>query len=119
MELGSTSLQTFSCLARQEGISKNTLKSKVLGDIFGRLSFILIEVNARAFLPNQSLPSKLKLTQHAMGSSHNISDLVQLYLYMLLFIIKYDRYRKQDLQIQLIGTIIMESIKYQFIVIVV
>lgn len=54
-----------------------------------------------------------------MGSSHNIFDLVQLYLYMLLFIIKYDRYRKQDLQIQLIGTIIMESIKYQFIVIVV
>ena len=37
------SINAFSCLARQEGIKTNTLNSKVLADLFGKLSFILIQ----------------------------------------------------------------------------
>lgn len=58
------------CLARHKGITTNTPKSKVLGDLLGRLSFILVQFNARAeepFLIGQASTSNY--TQHALGSS--------------------------------------------------
>ena len=45
----------FSFLARREAIITNSPKSEVLCDLFGRLSFILIQSNARAILARSGL----------------------------------------------------------------
>ena len=52
---GVEACNAFSFLARREGIITNTPKSKVLGDLFGRLSFILIQSNTRAILARSGL----------------------------------------------------------------
>ena len=41
---------TFSYIAMQEAILTNCSKSQVLGDLYGRLSIILVQANARAIL---------------------------------------------------------------------
>ena len=51
---GVEACNAFSFLARCEAIITNSPKSKVLCDLFGRLSFILIQSNARAILARQN-----------------------------------------------------------------
>ena len=59
---GVEACNAFSFLARREGIITNTPKSKVLGDLFGSLSFILIQSNTRAILAKSGLVMKLTLS---------------------------------------------------------
>ena len=40
----------FSCIAMREAILTNCSKSQVLGDLYGRLSIVLVRANARAIL---------------------------------------------------------------------
>ena len=51
----SEACNAFSFLARREAIITNSPKSEVLCDLFGRLSFILIQSNARAILARSGL----------------------------------------------------------------
>ena len=51
---GVEACHAFFFLARCEAIITNSPKSKVLCDLFGRLSFILIQSNARAILARQN-----------------------------------------------------------------
>ena len=52
---GVEACNAFSILARREAIITNSPKSKVLCNLFGRLSFILIQSNARAILARSGL----------------------------------------------------------------
>ena len=78
--------KAFSFLARQEGIITDTLKSKVLGDLLGRLSFILIQSNTRAALARSGLVLILKLTQHALGSSFSFVHVCVMFVILVKFI---------------------------------
>ena len=40
----------FSCIAMHEAILTNCSKSQVLGDLYGRLSIVLVRANVRAIL---------------------------------------------------------------------
>ena len=40
----------FSCIAMREAILTNCSKSQALGDLYGRLSIVLVRANARAIL---------------------------------------------------------------------
>ena len=52
---GVEACNAFSLLARHEAIITNSPKSKVLCNLYGRLSFILIQSNARAILTRSGL----------------------------------------------------------------
>ena len=45
---GEEACNAFSCIAMREAILTNCSKSQVLGDLYGRLSIVLVRANARA-----------------------------------------------------------------------
>ena len=47
---GEEACNAFSCIAMREAILTNCSKSQVLGDLYGRLSIVLVRANARAIL---------------------------------------------------------------------
>ena len=47
---GEEACNAFSCIAMHEAILTNCSKSHVLGDLYGRLSIVLVRANARAIL---------------------------------------------------------------------
>ena len=47
---GEEARNAFSCIAMREAILTNCSKSQVLGDLYGRLSIVLVRANARAIL---------------------------------------------------------------------
>ena len=48
---GEEACNAFSCIAMREAILTNCSKSHVLGDLYGRLSIVLVRANARAIHP--------------------------------------------------------------------
>ena len=75
--LGSITLG-YSFFARREGIMANTPTPKVLGDLFGRLSFILMQSNEEPFSLVWALSSNLNTQRHSLISNF-------MYLYSCLF----------------------------------
>ena len=47
---GEEACNAFSCIAMREAILTNYSKSQALGDLYGRLSIVLVRANARAIL---------------------------------------------------------------------
>ena len=47
---GEDTCNAFSCIAMREAMLTNCGKSQVLGDLYGRLSIVLVRANARATL---------------------------------------------------------------------
>ena len=47
---GEEACNAFSCIAMHKAILTNCSKSQVLGDLYGRLSIVLVRANARAIL---------------------------------------------------------------------
>ena len=47
---GEEACNAFSCIAMREAILTNCSKSQALGDLYGRLSTVLVRANARAIL---------------------------------------------------------------------
>ena len=50
MHCSEEACNAFSCIAMREAILTNCSKSQVLGDLYGRLSIVLVKANARAIL---------------------------------------------------------------------
>ena len=47
---GEEACNAFSCIAMREAILTNCSKSQVLGDLYGRLSIVLVRANARVIV---------------------------------------------------------------------